>query len=213
MRYNRLITVVCVFLLRLSQIFTIIFIGIMTIGVLFFEFKSPLALRLGDNYVIEALSSESGLIEVSYAGQEYGSVGVKPTGFMLDFESVPIPDWIMTIPMFLLGVILYYLLHLLIRLLKSIEEREFFSLQNVKRLRTIGFMAIGYSILKWLYGYISHYILVDYLDAKGVYRIDNGFTLNFGFFSTAMFLGLMILLVANAFEHGLRLQQEQELTI
>lgn len=211
MRYNRLITSVCIFLLELTKIFLGILIVVLIGAALIGKLEAPLGFELGDNYRFE--EAEALQLMVNYNGQSYSDITARPKSYFLNLEALPIPGIFTEVPFLLLGLGLWYLLHLIIRLLKSIEEREFFSADNVRRLRIIGFMTISFSILSWAYGHMVKYFLTHYIEVEGVYHISNKFTFNLSFFDTYFFLGLMILLIANAFEHGLRLKQEQELTI
>lgn len=213
MRWNRLITVVCVFLLRLSQIVLGILLVIIIGATMLGRFEAPLGFHLNDDFQVENHNDFEQFVEVRYKEKVYTEVKLKATEYYLDLKTIPASDLYIIAAMILVGLAFYYLLHLLIKLLKSIEEREFFSLENVKRLRKIGLMLIGFAVLKWLYGHLMNYILLDYLDVKGVYKASSGFQLSLEFFNTTLFLGLMILLIANAFEHGLKLKEEQELTI
>lgn len=211
MRWNRMITSVCVFLLQLIRVLigvvAVLVLGAFILG----KLEAPLSVNLDDNYRLSEPMEQ--FAEVTYKGERYTEISIRATSYSLELESLPIPDYYLIISMIILLGTFYYLVHVLIKLLKSIEEREFFSLLNVKRIRIIGVMIIGYSVLSSIYGYLVKYLLIDYLDIKGVFHISGRFSTQSSFFNTYLFLGLMILLVANAFEHGMRLKEEQELTI
>lgn len=211
MRWNRMITSVCIFLLQLSRLLIVFLGALMLMGTLFNKLDAPLGFHLGEDFRFE----EQAIFypKVTYQGVEYSKVSLRANRYYIDLEEIPVSKYWTIIPLLLLVVGLYFFLDLLIRLLKSIEEREFFSWENVKRLRMIGFLVIGLSIGKWLFSVLKKYFLSTTLDIEGLSAVRWHFSLNIGFFDSLLFLGLMILLVANAFEHGLRLKEEQELTI
>ncbi len=211
MRYNRLITSVCIFLLELTKIFLGILIVVLIGAALIGKFESPLGFTLKEDYRFE--DAEAIELTVNYNGQSYSDITARPTSYFLDLDPLPISSLFIAVPSLLFGLALWYLLHLIIGLLKTIEEREFFSTDNVRRLRIMGFMTIAFSILSWVYGHVVKYFLTHYIEVEGVFHISNKFTFNLSFFNTYFFLGLMILLIANAFDHGLKLKEEQELTI
>ncbi len=206
-----MITSVCIFLLEWTKILLGIFLVVLTGALLIGKFEVPLTFKLGADYRFEDAKSIN--LTVNYNGQEYSDVTARPTTHILDLESLQIPGLYGQVPILLLGLAFWYLLGLIVGLLKSIEEREFFSANNVRRLRIIGFMTISYSILSWTYGHLLKYFVTRYFAIEGVFHISSKFVLSFSFFNTYFFLGLMILLIANAFEHGLKLKEEQELTI
>ena len=212
MRYNRLITTVCVFLLELTKIFTGI-LGVALLGATIIgKFEAPIYISLNEDYRVESYFESIETVTVSFQGEAYENIPVKAVAFGVDLEVLPISDLFMIIPLLIGFAIFFYLLVLLIRVLKSIEEREFFSMANVKRIRIIGFMVLGFSLLQWTYGFLKDWFLFDYLQVEGIYDLS-GFPLSLNFFGSTFFIGLMILIISNAFEHGVKIQEEQELTV
>lgn len=211
MRWNRMITSVCIFLLELCRIGIVIIGVVVAIAFTFNKFEAPFALHLDDSYQFE--NQEMFYPIVTYKGQSYSGVSVAPKTHFIILEELPISKYWTIISLAVIVGSIYFFLQLLIGLLKSIEEKEFFSIANVKRLRAIGLLIIGFSIVKWIYSMIVSYFLTSALQIEGLYKVSSGFILNMGFFKSLAFLGLMVLLVANAFEHGVRLKEEQELTI
>ncbi|MBO3699239.1 DUF2975 domain-containing protein [Roseivirga sp. E12] len=211
MRWNRMITSVCVFLLQLIRVLIGVVAAFILGAFILGKLEAPLSVNLDDNYSLSPPMEQ--FAEVTYKGERYTEISIRPTSYRLELESLPISNVYLIISMIVLLGAFYYLVHVLIKLLKSIEERQFFSLQNVKRIRIAGVMVICYSVLSWIYGYLVRYLLIDYLDIKGVFHMSSRISTQSSFFNSYLFLGLMILLVANAFEHGVKLKEEQELTI
>jgi len=212
MRYNALITTLSITLLYITKSFAII-IAVLALGfAVAGKFEAPLGFALDDGYRVEAYDESSSYLTAEYKGKTYSNVTIRPKSFYLDMGDVPVSDYLMLGAM-LVGIsVVYFIADLLIKLLKSVENRDFFTFDNVKRIRIIGLIIISYSILKWIYSRVLSYVLFDLFNIKGVVDIRNS-VWSFDFFSSTLFLGLMVLLVANAFEHGLKIKQEQDLTI
>lgn len=104
-------------------------------------------------------------------------------------------------------------LHVLLQIVKSAESKEFFNVKNVFRIRLIGFGLISWSIFEQIFTwYTSHlankYLVSDYLEATRV-----SIPIVPDIFGNTFVIGLIVLIVAQAFDHGLKLEKEQELTI
>lgn len=104
-------------------------------------------------------------------------------------------------------------LHVLLQIIKSAEAKEFFNVKNVFRIRLIGFGLIGWAIFEQIFiWYTSHlankYLVSDYLEATRV-----SIPIVPDIFGNTFVIGLIVLIVAQAFDHGLKLEKEQELTI
>ncbi len=206
-----MITSVCIFLLDWGKILVGMLLVFLVGSTLFGKSLVPLSFNLGEDYRLDEPMQRT--LELEYLGKEYNDIGIWPTSYYLDLDQLPVSDYYTIIPMCLIVGGFYYLLHLLVRLLKSIEQKEFFSLLNVRRLRIMGFLIITYSILSWLYSHLIKYMLIDYLEIDGLVHVGSRLSFNLSFLNLPFFLGLITLLVANAFEHGLKLKEEQELTI
>lgn len=114
---------------------------------------------------------------------------------------------------FLLFIGIYYwLATVLLRLVVSGKEGGFFNVKNVLRLRIIGFALLSIEPLSWLYSYLSEWYLKDIINLK---LYNSGKTINIGteLVSSPILIGLLVLIIAQAFNHGLKLKEEQELTI
>lgn len=199
-------------LLQITKFITVAIAVLAVVFSLSSSFEAPLWFMLDDQYRVEAYNKSTVNLTAEYKGITYSNVTVTPKSFYLDMGELPFPDYVMLVLMLLALASVFILLELIIRILKSIETRDFFTHQNVKRIRFIGLMVVGFSVLKWGYGLFLNTILFDVFHLQGVSDVGS-FSFSLNFFNSTFFWGLMILLVANAFEHGLKIKQEQDLTI
>jgi len=131
------------------------------------------------------------------------------------FGEVYFKDFIPISYVQLLGSIFIYflLLRKLYGLLKSSAKGDFFNKENVKRLNWIGVLFIAW----WVYGLInerlSKYVFETYLSSTRLTTSSSRFDLLPNFLENNLLIGLMILMIAQAFSYGLKLKEEQELTI
>ncbi|MCE7996734.1 MAG: DUF2975 domain-containing protein [Roseivirga sp.] len=104
-------------------------------------------------------------------------------------------------------------LQLLLQIVKSAERKEFFSSKNVRRIRLIGFGLAGWAIVDYVFTWYRTYIADKYLDS--VYLENTRISIPFvpDLFGNTFVIGLIVLIMAQAFDHGLKLEKEQELTI
>ncbi|HUU45604.1 MAG TPA: DUF2975 domain-containing protein [Acidobacteriota bacterium] len=111
------------------------------------------------------------------------------------------------IPALLLAGYLF-IAYLLRAFIRTVRDGSPFIRENPKRLRTIGYCiaAAGpvYGILNFLYARV-HLYQIDIPDACLEVPID--------IHPLAIFLGLVILIIAQVFDYGVRLQTDQDLTV
>lgn len=105
-----------------------------------------------------------------------------------------------------------YFIHLLLQFVKSAMTKSFFNFQNVVRIRSMGFILIGLGSVSFIMRMITHYFAQSYFEKETALT---GVTVSFDpdVFTNGVFIGLIVLIVAQAFDHGLRLKEEQDLTI
>ncbi len=105
-----------------------------------------------------------------------------------------------------------YFIHLLLQFVKSALSKAFFSFKNVLRIRWMAFILIGLGISSLIMRLITQYIAYNYFEKD---LTSTGFTVSFNpdIFTNGIFIGLIVLIVAQAFDHGLKLKEEQDLTI
>uniref|UniRef100_UPI004047B12E DUF2975 domain-containing protein n=1 Tax=Roseivirga sp. TaxID=1964215 RepID=UPI004047B12E len=106
-----------------------------------------------------------------------------------------------------------YLIHLLLQFVKSALNEDFFSYENVARIRLMGFILIGLGVFSSIFKVWLNWISRSYFDSDmmEVASVKVNFTPDV--LTNTLFMGLIALIVAQAFDYGLRLKEEQELTI
>ncbi|MCO6359943.1 DUF2975 domain-containing protein [Roseivirga pacifica] len=108
-----------------------------------------------------------------------------------------------------IGFILLYNLWLVVR---SVSREGFFAKRNVNRLRWVAvanFLLGLYKLLDELIGvhYLNNLVLSE--DRRVSYNLFG----DYPNLTSSFFVGLLVLIIAEAFAHGLKLKEEQELTI
>ncbi len=145
----------------------------------------------------------------------YANVEVKANN-QRDRILLSIPEWINRILTLLL-------IFQLFKILGNVTEDVVFDLKNVKRIRFIGFIMIGFFIVPFFSNYLYHtYVLNGFhnnlLHIPSVnYREYQNVKINFNvmeeFQPINLYIGLITLILASIFKRGLALQQEQDLTV
>ncbi len=116
-----------------------------------------------------------------------------------------IEDYLKLLPLPLIAVYIIMILYYLRKIFKNFNLNIFFAPSNIKNIKSIGYMVLLYSALISFFKiyYLtqkpySKFITIDYLTA-----------IKFDMF----FIGLIILVIAESFKKGEKIQTEQELTI
>lgn len=105
----------------------------------------------------------------------------------------------------------------------SLNDQSVFTNENVKRLRIIGILLLLAAPLNMLQDYFMQSIVDDYF-IHNIFSLEGGISRRLGFWfgsSTAngtfvsswIVAGLIILVIAEVFKQGLRMKEEQDLTI
>lgn len=120
-----------------------------------------------------------------------------PTLFVLQFTLV--------IPLLAIGLLVIYQLR---KIFNTLVDGTPFTIDNVRRIRFIGAAVIAGTLLKGLLHtligiYFSNVIQLPGLELNANVKID----------FIGIFLGLVILVLAEVFRHGARLQEDQDLTV
>lgn len=213
MRWNRLITTGCIFLLEMSKIFVAVISGFMVIIILIGRVESPVVVSLGEDYRLETMNNLETSISGFYKGNEFKEISVTPLTYSFTLPQEEMPFYLAMLPSIFVGLAVFLFIHLLVKLLKSIEERDFFSNANVKRLRYMSLILMVGEVASWMYRRLLSIFINNSFEIEGMFKVGRGFSFSLDSIFSYFFLGLMILLIANAFEHGLKLKEEQELTI
>lgn len=198
-------------------------IGIITILVILCE--NVLSFSEGIDSFKEGWNSARGTEKVSTANLY--SVDVKPTTEMQDSlyntkmgHNVPytitqvetyadFPGWIMLLMplIFIAGLCYLYGFYCLIRLLISVSRREVFTGKNVFRLRLFAYSQATVVGLIWLFEWVSNHYVVQQLQLPG-YEAKSGTG-----FSVEWMLLMLVILFAEIFAIGVKIKEEQDLTI
>ncbi len=103
----------------------------------------------------------------------------------------------------------------------SLKSKEIFSTQNIKRLRQMGLLIVFIEPLQWVGSYLVRHWITNHFQIKFQnksvgYQI--GYEIGY-FFGSGDFLwnwiltGLLLLVIAEVFRRGLKMKEEQDLTI
>lgn len=106
----------------------------------------------------------------------------------------------------------FFLALLLFKLVVSAQKGLFFQKENVLRLRIIGCLLLVWEIMNFAQKKYGDFIFDKYLESDMLYRSGFIFRLP-DVLNNPAFAGVLVLILAQAFEHGLKLKEEQELTI
>lgn len=104
-------------------------------------------------------------------------------------------------------------LHVLLLIVKSAERKQFFSERNVFRVRLIGFGLMGWAVIEWMFDWYTTYLANKYLRSDYLESTRISVPIVPDIFGNTFVIGLIVLIVAQAFDYGLKLEKEQELTI
>lgn len=140
-----------------------------------------------------------------------GSLQITTPGLVFRFTG-GIPD-LRALLVFQFSVIFYWLAGLLVLyqlrgIFATLAAGTPFSGDNVRRIRIIGMAVIAGSLLKTVVYtmiglHIADLVQVPGLEVQGRIELDLG----------GIFLGMVVLVLAEVFRHGARLQEEQDLTV
>ena len=101
---------------------------------------------------------------------------------------------------------------LLLKIVKSAENKTFFDMRNVKRIRLIGFGLMAWWLIDFLWYFYKGHLAHKYFESEYLESSRISFTLLPSMWSPFV-LGVIVLIIAQAFHHGMKLEKEQELTI
>jgi hypothetical protein len=179
------------------------------IVVIFIQPDVSIALEMGPSFrlkqdqVLSVIPEYQNVISDIEIGKSDLSVSFKKSDASKLLVLIPI----MISLLFSLGII-----QILYKLVDSAREQDFFNSKNVMRLRMIGFCCIAYSIYNKMSTYVSEFYFRKYFKLENIDSFPSSFSLGFGIFNFIL-LGVMILIIAQAFDYGLKLKEEQDLTI
>ncbi|MFC1493352.1 DUF2975 domain-containing protein [candidate division KSB1 bacterium] len=190
--------------------FLLIVIGIMAVLIVFKlvpGFNDFLSLN---NFKAPVLFSHEGpVIQINSSNPEFNNVEVKVLTGELTMNASSTGFWLMVTEAMLIWILMgMFILFQVRKIFYNLTKEHPFEQENVKRLRIIGFAMIGAEIINWLLFWIMNLI---YSDDFYLYPGEISFGLDKNI--TVIFIGLVILVIAEIFRVGLDMRKEQELTI
>ncbi len=112
----------------------------------------------------------------------------------------------LVIPLLAMGLLIVFHLR---KIFSTIAGGDPFSMENSKRIRVIGWTVIAASVLKALLSFFLGLYFSTLVDLPGLVLTANLRLTDFG----GVFVGITILILAEVFQHGARLQEESNLTV
>ena len=137
----------------------------------------------------------SGLV---FSFTEGFSVPEAGTMFIIQFALV--------IPLLAIGLLIIFHLR---KIFLTIADGDPFSMDNSKRIRVIGWAVIAASAIKALLSFLLGLYFTTLIDLPGLDLAANIGLQDFA----GVFVGIIILILAEVFQHGARLQEESNLTV
>ncbi len=208
MNWNKILIIGVIWLIQITRIMVVI--AVFVLGYLIFTDNSTplitLPLETGNIVESKPITIPSELMD------QFEEVNVISRGYKLAIGVKGKLIWpYLAFLLISMGLYLYFAT-ILLRFVSSSRKGDFFNVKNVARLRLIGLMLIGFDIFMWLLGnagrkYFDRWFSDD--------SLHTGLSVQFVPypFNNLIFLGLLVLVLAQAFDHGLKLRKEQELTI
>ena len=96
----------------------------------------------------------------------------------------------------------------------SAKRNEFFSHLNVKRLRIIGILVVLSGLVDYLGSFFKQWVFENFLTSADLTSTSSFWVFMLpNIFTSTFITGLLVLVIAEAFAHGLKLKEEQDLTI
>lgn len=110
------------------------------------------------------------------------------------------------------GIFIYFI-QLLLQFVRSASEEDFFSIKNVVRIRNMGFLLIAIGIATVVQKLVVNLLLRELFISESLNLARVKISIIPNVFSNTIFIGFIVLIIAEGFSHGLKLKQEQDLTI
>ncbi|MGW8121058.1 DUF2975 domain-containing protein [Roseivirga echinicomitans] len=212
MKNNNLLIKICIVFLTFARFATVIGMAIVLYFGLFQNTDDYFTVQMSRENL--DIAAEGDTIEVKTEYADY----IKETklesttkNYTISFNKT-VRMLIMAVLTIVMGFSIYFI-HLLLQFVKSALSRDFFSHKNVARVRFMGFILVGLGGVHLLMNLWISYIAGSYfeLDVLGSKTVAVNFSPDI--FSSTIVVGLIVLIVAQAFDHGLKLNEDKELTI
>lgn len=146
--------------------------------------------------------------------QVSGSIYAMPDSESYLYHSIPyssiketITNW--KVYVFLACGILLTAIFLTIRFLQNCDKGHFFVAENSTYIRMISYLAVGYSLINYGAQWVIFQGLNKNFEGLGPINLDLAIEFNWTF----LLISLFMVLIAQAFTEGIKLKEEQSLTI
>ena len=212
MKKNKLLIKYCIGMLTFARLASVIGVIVMIFIVLTSKADDYLTIQIHRDHLKETMHDDELMPKPEY---EYLIAETKLLSVTNNFE-VAFENYL-RLPVLIVVTIFMgfsiYLIHLLLQFVKSALNEEFFSYENVVRIRLMGFILIGLGVFSSIFKVWLNWISRSYFDSDmmEVATVKVNFTPDV--LTNTIFIGLIALIVAQAFDYGLRLKEEQDLTI
>jgi hypothetical protein len=178
-------------MLNIAWYFLFVIIGLVLIGVLTVAFFGP---KLVPHGVGANFNFGAEFISFSFSQVQLQN----PQAIFLGFLG-----WILA--MFSVAQAVIYQLR---KIFATLRDGSAFTRQNARRVRSIGLIIIGGSVLQSIVNYLVGWVMMNNITIPGV-EINATSDLHLG----GVFMGLLILVLGEIFRQGASLQEDQNLTI
>jgi hypothetical protein len=127
----------------------------------------------------------------------------------IPYAAIKVAISILKIYFFLASISFLAAIFLTIRFLQNCNNGHFFIKSNITYIRMISYLAVGYSLIDYGMQWILYQKLNNTLFKMTSIYLDSATDFNWTFLIASLFL----VLIAQAFTQGIKLKQENELTI
>lgn len=110
----------------------------------------------------------------------------------------------------LLGVcaLMFYMLFTFRQFISNVRKGQIFTINNIMRLQNISYVLVGFWVLMIVYRRVAYHLITTRLDMENVEVVSN-----FNSYAGILLAALFIWVLSHIFIRGLRLKEEQDLTI
>jgi hypothetical protein len=212
MKRNRLLIKLCIGILTFARLASIIGVIVMIFIVLTSKADDYLTMEIHRDHLKETIHDDELMPKPEY---DYLIAETKLISVTNNFE-VAFKNYlrlpVLAVVTIFMGFSIY-LIHLLLQFVKSALNEDFFSYENVARIRLMGFILIGLGIFSSIFKVWLNWISRSYFDSDMMETATMKVNFTPDVLTNTLFIGLIALIVAQAFDYGIKLKEEQELTI
>jgi hypothetical protein len=201
------------------------YLYIITCGIILtFEVSTAIKGDVPDHYTLNSINPElvtgytPANIAVTPKTERLTNSKMEISELKLTFDSTSSSTKLFLFSMALLRMIYFFvILYLLRKFIHSLKTNDTFTLSNVKYLTTIGVMLLLIEPLYWLgkvlvRNWVENNFMLTFIEKPTSFKI--GFALGSGdFLSNWIVVGLLVLVISEVFKQGLRIKEENDLTV